>query len=431
MPALYFTSCSPHSEPLVQRIVDDSESFLEQKCFLKTGGHTFDQGEIRDHLASCDALIVIINEEAIPLRESPLSGKENRVMERVRFELVTALNLNLIIVPLLLGDTILPEKWNTPGVLKRLFEYRTYRLRRDFCFEDLHQLLEDIEGELEFKEEVEKKLSEPFQFNVVGRDETTGNLSEAHRRSLESCSPSEFERAIDSENLILAEAQRKGDRAGEKNALSALGLTYARLGQTQKAIHYFQKQLEIVRELADKEEECGLLANLGDAFAIAGNIDQAKQYYQEQLALAESGDYREFIGSSYNGLGFVCIKQGDIPGGIHCYLKALAIYQELENHDKELELLVGIGLNYQKLGKLHQTVEFLERALTVSQYVENRKEEARILVDLAETCSHQENRETADFYLKQAERFLHELEKPWAASLRRHLRLLREILKKS
>ncbi len=429
MPTIYYSSCSYDSEPLLQRIVDDSESFLEQDCFLQTGGNSFDPKKIRDRLASCDALIVVIGEGAIPLKESLLSAKENIVMERIRFEIVTAINLNLIIVPLLLGETIFPEKRNAPGVLKRLLEYRMYRLKRDFRFEELHQLLEDIEGELEFKDEVEKKLSEPFQFNFMGRDETTGNLSEAHRLGLESCGPSEFERAIDSENLILSEAQRKGDRAGEKNALSALGLTFARLGQTQKAIHYFQKQLVIVRELKDVEEECGLLANLGDAFAISGNIEQAKKYYQEQLSLAQPRDYCALVGSAYNGLGFVCVKQGEIADGVDYYLKALAIYKDLENHDKELELLVGIGLNYQKLGKLKQTIEFLQQALQVSRYVENRREEARILVDLAEAFHHRGNLERVDFYLTQAEGFLFDLEKPWVDSLVKRLRLLRGSLK--
>jgi len=424
MPTLYISLFSHHSEPLVHRIVDQGQSFMEKKCLLETGGNSFSPEKIRDRLASCDALMVVISEDAVPLIDSPLPDKENILIERIRFEIVTAINLNLIIVPLLLGNTILPQKRNIPGVLKRLSEYQTYRLRRDFCFDDLHQLLEDIEGELEFKKEVEKKLSEPYQFNFIGRSETTENLPEADKLGLDSCGPAGFDRVIDSENLILAEARRKGDRTGEKDALSALGLTYARLGQTQKAIQYFQKQLEIVREFEDEEEICSLLANLGDAFAISGKIDQAKKYYQEQLSLAQSRGYRALVGSAYNGLGFVCIKQGKVARGIDRYLKAFAIYKELENHDKELELLVGIGLNYQKLGELNQTIEFFECALKVSRYLENRREEARILVDLGEACYHLGNLDDVDFYLTKAEDFLCNLEGPWVDSLVNRLKLL-------
>jgi tetratricopeptide (TPR) repeat protein len=428
MPSLYFSLCSNDSKSLAHRIVDQCESFMEEKCFLETGDGPFAQEKIRDHLGSCDALIVIINEDAIPLMDSPLQDKENLLMERIRYEIVTAINLNLMIVPLLLDDAVLPEKWNSLGALKWLSENKLYRLPRDFCFEDLHHLLEDIEGEMDFKKEVEIKLSEPFQFNFIGRSETTGNLSEVHESKLESYGPAGFDRVIDSENLILADAQRKGDRAGEKNALSALGLTYARLGQTQKAIQYFEKQLEIVRELADEEEECGLLANLGDAFAISGNIEQAKVYYQEQLLLAESRGYRVFVGSAYNGLGFVYVKQNKISQGIECYVKSLAIYKEFENHDKELELLVGIGLNFRKLGELNRTLEFFELALKVSRYLENRREEARILVDLGDVCYHLGSHERAELYLTRANDFLTTMKGPWVELLWKRLKMIRESL---
>ena len=431
MPILYFSLCSNDSETLAHRIVDQCESFMEEKCLLETGDGSFVPEKIRDRLASCDALIVIINEDAMPLMDSPLYGKENNLIERIRYEIVTAMNLNLLIVPLLLDDTVLPEKWSTPGALKRLSENKSYRLPGNFRFDDLHRLLEDIEEEIDFKKEVEVKLAKPFQFNFIGRNETTGNLSEAHELDLESYGPAGFDRVIDSENLILSEARRKGDRAGEKNALSALGLTYARLGQTQKAIQYFEKQLEIVRDLADAEEKCGLLANLGDAFAISGNIDQARVYYQEQLFLAESRGYRAFVGSAYNGLGFVHVKQNKVSEGIECYVKSLAIYKEFENHDKELELLVGIGLNYRKLGELNRTLEFFELALNVSRYLENRREEARILVDLGDVCYHLGYHERAEFYLTRAHDFLNNMEGPWVEFLWKRLKILRESLNRT
>ena len=90
MPSLYISLCSHDSEPLVHRIVDQSESCMEEKCLLETGGNSFAPEKIRDRLASCDALIVVISEDAIPLIDSPLPDKENILIERIRFEIVTA-----------------------------------------------------------------------------------------------------------------------------------------------------------------------------------------------------------------------------------------------------------------------------------------------------------------------------------------------------
>ena len=428
MPTLYFSLCSHRSEPLIQKIVDECESFLEKKCLLEKGGKPFAPEKIKDRLASCDALVVVIDAQATSIGDSTLPGNEIILSERIRFEIVSAINLNLLIVPLLLDQAILPKNRNVPGALKRLLECKSYRLRNGFWFEDLHLLLEDIEGELEFKKEVEKKLSQPFRFNLQGRGEYTGKQPKTHKLGLDSYGPFGLGRVIDSENLILADARRRGDRTEEKDALSVLGLAYAQLGQTHRAIQYFQKQLEIVHEIGDVEEKCGLLANLGDAFAISGNTERAKTYYQEQLSLAESRDYRVHVGSAYNGLGFVYIRQDKIARGIECYLKALEIYREVKNHDKELELLVGIGLNYQKLGELNQTIEFFEHALKVSRYLENRKEEVRILVDLGDACYHLGNHERIDFYLTRAECLLNIMEGPWVDFLWNRLKFLRESL---
>jgi tetratricopeptide (TPR) repeat protein len=105
--------------------------------------------------------------------------------------------------------------------------------------------------------------------------------------------------------------------------LSLLALAYSRLGQTRKAIQYFQEQLNISQEFGNFEEVCGLLANLGDAYAVSGNIDRAKNYYEEQRVLAKSTGLHAYVGTSYNGIGFVFVKQGKIEKAIVCYFMVL------------------------------------------------------------------------------------------------------------
>ena len=150
MAGLYFSLCSIDSEPLVQRMVDECQSFTEQTCILEKDGEAFTPEKIRDRLANCDALIVVIDEDAKSLKHPAFSDRETVLSERIRFEIVSAINLNLLIVPLLLDQAVLPEKQTAPGALKRLLECKPHRLREGFWFEDLHHLLEDIEGELDF-----------------------------------------------------------------------------------------------------------------------------------------------------------------------------------------------------------------------------------------------------------------------------------------
>jgi len=425
MPTFYFSWVSRESEQVVERLAAACESFLEGKCVLGGERDGFVSKKTKKSLAHCDALFVVIEGGSGSLIDDQLLN------ERLRFEIVTAMNLDLLIVALLIDDAMLPEKKSAPGAWKRLLECKSYRLRSAFWPEDLHQFLEDVEEELDFKREVDKKLSQSIYQNYQDLTDAEGRPLQPLGLGLEFSGALELRQVIESERFNLEEARRMGDRVREKNALSALGLAFTKLGQTQRAIQYFREQLVIVRETENVEEECGLLASLGDAFAISGDIEAAKTYYHEQLLRADSEGFRAFVGSAYNGLGYVYVKQDKISRAIECYMKALTIYREFENHEKELELLVGIGLNYKKSGKLERTAEYLELALSAAKYLENRKEETHILVDLAETYGELANPERAGAHLNGAEEILNAPMESWAVALRKRLVILQNSLKRT
>ena len=430
MPKLYFSISSQDLEPVVQNIATECENLLEGKCVVGRGQDVMVAKKIRNSLERSDVLIVVIGGKSFPSKSSDLEDGAF-LNERIRFEIVSAMNLDLLIVPLLIDDARLPKKGSMPGALKRLLDCKPYRLRESCWRADLLPLLEDIQDELGFKEEVEKKLSKLNESNFLGLTGPDGNPLQLHGLGLEFSQALELRRIIESERVTLEEARRKQDRAGEKKALSVMGLAFTQLGQTQKAIQLFQEQLKIVRELIEGEEALGLLANLGDAFAVSGEINQAKRYYQEQLLEADSKANRPFVASAFNGLGFVYVKLNQISKAIEYYLKALKIYREINNHDKELELLVGIGLNYQKLGNLEQVVHLMEQALGISKYLENRKEESRILVDLAEAYFELNNVNPIKDYLDRAEGMLNFFEEPWVGPLKQRILYLRDFLKRA
>lgn len=430
MPTYYFSSLSDQTEQVVEKLIAACESFLEGKCVLAKERDGFVRETIRKNLAQSEALFVVIGEDSSTIGSPGWLTGDSQWNERLRFEVVTAMHLDLLIVSLLIDDVILPEKEKAPGAWKRLLECKSYRLRNHNWSEDLQRFLEDVDEELGFKREVQNKLSQSIYQNYEDLQDEEGRPLQPLGLGLEHSGALELRRVIESERFNLEESRRLNDRVREKNALSALGLAFTQLGQTQRAIQCFQDQLVIVRETENVEEECGLLASLGDAHAISGDIETAKKCYQEQLLRADSQGLREFVGSSYNGLGYVYVKLDNIPRAIECYLKALTICREFEDHDKELELLVGIGLNYQKSGDLQQTAEYLEQALQVAKYLENRKEEAHLLMDLGEAYNQLQNSERVAFYLDRAEEALSLHEESWVAPLKKRLKALRNSLRR-
>jgi tetratricopeptide (TPR) repeat protein len=371
MPILYFSLNNTQSLSIAQAIAQEFRISLQAHCVGLDNLNSYSEKFIKENITSSDALIVVVT--GTDSKTGPPSTTFN---ERSCFEIITAMNLDIQILTLLIHNLELPNQDRIPGSLKQLINANSYSVRSDLLQKDLEAPLEDLEEELNFKRDVEEKMFQTM-------DKSYERLS----NSLEPSGLFDLRRVVESELIFLKKARAISDLKAEKNALSALGMAYTRLGQTLKAIDYLVQELTIVRKIGTDEELCCLLASLGDACAIAGDFFQAQKYFEEQKALATEKNYTHYIGSSFNGLGFIYVKQNKIQKAIECYLKALKSCRQQEDHDKELELLVGIGLNYKKMEEWEQATNYLNSALGKSAFVENRKEEAHILIDLAE-CYH-------------------------------------------
>jgi len=422
--SIYFSSSSPLAETFSHKIAHHSESFLEAKCKVSDYNQNISKQKIKTQIEGCDVLIVVVCADPSPPEED-ISAYNLIDNEQIRFEIISAMNQDILIVPILIDDAKLPEKNNVPGALKKLLDCRFHHLRTVFWSEDIENFLEHLEEELSFIKEVKGKLTESVEVNYQRLAKIDGLNSKNNKVDLESSDFLQVRKIIEAETIFLQKARGIADREAEKNALSALALAYSRLGQTRKAIQYFQEQLNISQEFENFEEVCGLLANLGDAYAVSGNIDRAKNYYEEQRVLAESKGLHAYVGTSYNGIGFVFVKQGKIEHAIDCYFKALESYRELENDNKQLELLVGIGLNYRKLEQWEKAIECLEQALAIAKYIEHRKEEIQIRVDLAEIFFKIGKRNLAISQIEKAEMDLKNIKAAWATSLMRRIESLR------
>ena len=78
-------------------------------------------------------------------------------------------------------------------------------------------------------------------------------------------------------------AREIGDRRGEGNWLGNLGNAYCDLGETRKAIEYYEQALKIAREIGDRRGEGNRLGNLGNAYSDLGETKKAIEYYEQAL----------------------------------------------------------------------------------------------------------------------------------------------------
>ena len=98
---------------------------------------------------NCDVLIIVVCADPSQTEED-ISAYNLIDNEQIRFEIISAMNQDILIVPILIDDAKLPEKDNVPGALKKLLDCRSHHLRTVFWSEDIENLLEHLEEELNF-----------------------------------------------------------------------------------------------------------------------------------------------------------------------------------------------------------------------------------------------------------------------------------------
>jgi tetratricopeptide (TPR) repeat protein len=178
-------------------------------------------------------------------------------------------------------------------------------------------------------------------------------------------------RAIDFYEQRLAIAREIGDRQGEGRVLGNLGVAYAALGETGRAIEFYEQRLAIARELGNRRGEGVVLGNLGVAYKNLGEARRAIEFYEQQLGVTrETGD-RRWEGTSLGNLGNAYAVLGETRRAIKFYGQQLAIAHEIGDRRGEGIALFNTGLALDKLGDRAQAMAHAEAALELFEHIES------------------------------------------------------------
>jgi tetratricopeptide (TPR) repeat protein len=180
----------------------------------------------------------------------------------------------------------------------------------------------------------------------------------------------------------LAAARQIGDRRGEGSTLGNLGIAYYRLGDTRKAIEYYEQHLTIAKEIGHRQGEGNALGNLGLAYYSLGEPRKAIEYHEQALAIdREIGDHRG-EGAELGNLGLAYADLGDPRKAIEYHEQALAISREIGDLRGEGQDLCNLGNAYYSLGEPRKAIEYHEQALAIDREIGDRRGEGQDLGSL-------------------------------------------------
>jgi len=179
------------------------------------------------------------------------------------------------------------------------------------------------------------------------------------------------------QNLVIA--RETGNRRGEAASLGSLGNAYGDLGDEGKAIEYHEQALIIDREIGDRRGEGIDLGNLGSAHHFLGDTRKAIEYYEQDLIIAREIGDRRGEGTVLGNLGSAYTDLGDAHKAIEYHEQALIIDREIDDRRGEGAHLGNLGNAYYALRDFSKAVEYYKQQLTIVQEIGDKSGEGMLI----------------------------------------------------
>ena len=146
-----------------------------------------------------------------------------------------------------------------------------------------------------------------------------------------------------------------------------LGTLYYRQGQYQKAIEYYNADLDISVTVNDQEAVCALYGNLGIVYYELGHLPKALDYYRKQIELSEKIGNRANICNGMGNMASIYLDLGDYAKALECSNTQLTMAAQMGELNSIAVASNNIGDCYLKQGHFPEARENFERQLAISK----------------------------------------------------------------
>lgn len=181
------------------------------------------------------------------------------------------------------------------------------------------------------------------------------------------------------EKLALAEKyKREGNKSEEAKIYVQLGF-YLTDKNNSKALDFFQKALEINRELNNKNAIRVICSNIGDLYYKIGNNKLALDHYLESYQISKKSGNKENLISELLKISTIYNDLKNYQKEINALEEALTYAIEINNLNNVYECLNRLSITYELIGEKNKSIEYKEKAIAIYKKLNQQK-----IVDLEE-----------------------------------------------
>ena len=153
----------------------------------------------------------------------------------------------------------------------------------------------------------------------------------------------------------------------EAVALGNIGVLYAELQNTDKAVYYLKQSLGVMLQIKDTLGIARSYANIGFNYFQQKSLDSAMVYFQKEVEWATLADDWNMQGAGLNNIGSVLLERKQLAEARQYFLQSLEIREKNNDQLGLVNVLDNLGETLVKEGKAQEAIPFLERSISIAR----------------------------------------------------------------
>lgn len=194
---------------------------------------------------------------------------------------------------------------------------------------------------------------------------------------------SDSEKSINEAEHYMKRAQSKNNMKHFAYAMNILGINYFSMGEYDKAIDYYSKQIDIQeQEGTNLNGLCRSYVNIGLVYEDLDSLITAFDYYLKGIEIAEVQDYKYGQIISKGGLARTYNKLNDFDKSLEIFEEILSLSLETDNMERVAATYVEIGSLYFSLEKYSLAIQHYEYAESYLGKLKDKKRKGKVNIFL-------------------------------------------------
>jgi serine phosphatase RsbU (regulator of sigma subunit)/Flp pilus assembly protein TadD len=199
------------------------------------------------------------------------------------------------------------------------------------------------------------------------------------------------DKAIVYYELALKMQEFINDQKGVAYSLNNIAFIYDNKGDVPKSLEYMHKALKIQESIQDKAGVAISFINIGNVLRAHGEESKAIDYFNKGLKMNEELQNNSHTAVALLNLGDVYYTKGDTANALINFNKAIALYEKEGDEYGLAYALVNRGHIYKKQHQYDKALAIFERSLNMLEKQGEKAGVAKTLVNIVEVLLKQNN----------------------------------------